>query len=221
MYFLLLLLSGHRQHELILLKREHCFPEKGWIISPPEITKTKRKYKFPIPEELMEWIENKQKGELLFPNMKLTSIYPQFQNILKYTPIKINDGKTLSPHDVRSLMMSLMLTKCGVSRVLADTCLEHKQDEMVERYMNITFAEKKQAFERYWKLVRGEADKIDDVLIDYEKPLHDISDTNTNVQVKTKEDSKLEKLERLSKLLLDDIITKEEFQKLKSEIIGG
>ena len=219
MYFLLLLLSGHRQHELILLKRENCYPEKGWIISPSEITKTKRKYKFPIPDEVINWIENKQKDELLFPNLKLKSIYYQFQNIIKYTPLKLNENKNFSPHDLRSLMMSLMITNCGISSVLADSCLEHKQDEMVERYMNITFEVKKEAFKRYWKLVRGESDKINDILIDHEKPLGEIRE----VQVPTtnKEDSKLERLERLSNLLLDDIITKEEFQKLKSEIING
>ena len=218
MFFLLLLLTGHRQHELISLKKENCFPAKGWIISPADITKTKVKYKFPIPDEVMGWIEEKKNSELLFPNLKLKSIYYQFQNIIKYTPIKLNEGKTFSPHDVRSLMMSLMISKCGVSRILADVCLEHKQEEMIERYMNITYDEKKEAFDRYWKLIRGESDKISDVLIDYEEPLN--KEVEHNSEDKNKEDSKLEKLERLSQLLLNDIITKEEFKKLKSEIIG-
>lgn len=49
----------------------------------------------------------------------------------------------------RSLMLFLMITKCGVSRVVADVCLEHKQIEVVEWYLNITYEEKKEAFSRY------------------------------------------------------------------------
>eukprot|EP01156_Anaeramoeba_ignava_P003950 Anaeramoba_ignava/a225744_34.p1 GENE.a225744_34~~a225744_34.p1 ORF type:complete len:353 (-),score=25.85 a225744_34:134-1192(-) len=134
MFFLLLLLSGHRQQELLMLNRNHCYPEKGYIISPKDITKTKRPYKFPIPDELMDYILQKPKNEQLFPNMKLKSIYFQFRNILKYLPINIYENKSFSPHDLRSLMLSLMITKCGVSRVVADVCLEHKQTEIVERY---------------------------------------------------------------------------------------
>lgn len=68
-------------------------------------------------------------------------------------------------------------------------------------------------------LERGEVDQFSEVLIDYEKPLGESNDVPTSFE--KKEDSKLQRLERLSKLLLDDIITKEEFQKLKSEIIDG
>jgi len=154
-FFLMLLLTGHRQNEVIQLKREHCYLEEKKIIAPKEITKTKIDYHYPIPKECLEWIESKKKGELLFPNMKLKSIYFQFQNILKKTNIKLYENKSFSPHDMRSLLLNIMIQKCKIDSRLADTCLEHKQAQVIEHYLNFTFKDKKKSFKKYWKKIRN------------------------------------------------------------------
>ena len=212
MFFLLLLLSGHRQNEVLQIRREHCYLEEGFIISPKEITKTRIDYKFPIPEELKDWIASKHKGELLFPNMKLHSIYFQFQNILKYTPIRTFENKKISPHDMRSLMLNLMITKCGIDKTIADVCLEHKQPSVIEHYLNISFEDKSSAFYKYWDLIRDK--KLNDTKDVIEQEVKDITLENS-----TKKEDKFDKLLKLTKLLEDDIITKEEFTKLKVELL--
>ena len=78
-FFLMLLMTGHRQNEIIQLKRDNCYLEEKKIISPKSITKSKVDYDFPIPKECIDWIKNKKDNELLFPNMKLKSIYFNFK----------------------------------------------------------------------------------------------------------------------------------------------
>jgi len=153
-FFLMLLLTGHRQNEILLLKRDNCYLEEKKIISPASITKSKVDYDFPIPKECMKWIESKKEGELLFPNMKLKSIYFQFQHILENTEIQLYKDKKLSPHDMRSLLLNIMIKNCKIDSRLADTCLEHKQPEVIEHYLNFSFKDKKKAFKKYWKKIR-------------------------------------------------------------------
>lgn len=158
-YFLLLLLSGHRQNEIIQLTRDDCYLDEGKIISPASITKTKTDYDFPIPKECKEWIKNKNSGELLFPNMNLKSIYFQFQNILDKTEIQLYKDKKFSPHDMRSLLLNIMIQNCKVDSRLADTCLEHKQEKVIEHYLNFSYKDKKKAFKKYWKKIRNKNPK--------------------------------------------------------------
>lgn len=154
-FFLMLLLTGHRQNEILLLTKNDCYLEEGKIISPASITKSKVDYMFPIPKECKEWINNKKDGELLFPNMKLKSIYFQFQNILKTTEIQLYNDKKFSPHDMRSLLLNIMIKDCKIDSRLADTCLEHKQPEVIDHYLNFSFKDKKKAFKKYWKKIRN------------------------------------------------------------------
>ncbi|RXJ87476.1 tyrosine-type recombinase/integrase [Arcobacter sp. CECT 8985] len=154
-FFLMVLLTGHRYGEILQLKRENCYLEENLIISPEEITKTKKEYEFPLPKECREWIATKSKKELLFPNINYDSVYYQFQNILKTTNLKIRENKKFSPHDLRSIMLNVMRKDCKIDTLLADYCLEHKIPSTLKHYIDFDYDDKKKAFKKYWKKIRN------------------------------------------------------------------
>lgn len=153
MFLYMVLLTAHRMGEIRKIQKEDVNMEKNKIISPKNITKTKEEYHFPIPEECREYIDS-IKGGLLFPTLKRGSTYAIFQRLLKLTDIKFNKGKTLSLHDTRRLMLMVMIRNCKIDSMLADSCLSHKQSGVINHYLNFSYKDKVEAYEKYWGLLR-------------------------------------------------------------------
>jgi integrase len=125
-FLYLVLLTSHRFGELLKLDKENCYIEKGMIISPKTITKTKEDYKFPIPKECLDYISSIESG-LLFPSVKRGSLYQIFQRVVILADIEL----------------------------AADTCLNHKQRGTVNHYLSFVYEDIEKAYSKYWELIRS------------------------------------------------------------------
>ncbi|MDF1877780.1 tyrosine-type recombinase/integrase, partial [Sulfurimonas sp. SAG-AH-194-L11] len=144
-YLYLLLLTAHRYGELLKLTREDIYLEKNLIISPAEITKTREDYHYPIPEECLEYFKSVKSGKL-FPNLRYSSVADYWSKLMSLSEIEFFNGKTLTPHDTRSLMLHVMMRNCKIDSRLADFCLEHYQGEVISHYLDFTYEDKREAF---------------------------------------------------------------------------
>ena len=152
-FFMLMLLTTHRYGELIQLTNDNINIKNKFFISNEEITKTNEIYKFPIPCECLEYISKNENGKI-FPNIKYGAVYGIFLRIVKKSKILVYKNKTLSPHDIRRLFLNLMIKK-GFDSRLVDFCLEHKQNDVIEHYLDLSYSSKKEVFEKYWELIRN------------------------------------------------------------------
>ncbi len=153
MYFLLCLLSAHRYGELIKLEKKDIDFENKMIVSPKEITKTKVDYHFPIPKECYEYLKNCDDG-LVFPNLIYKSMSQIFNTILRNSDIKFKLNQKITIHDMRSLMLNIMIKECNIDSRLADYCLEYKERDVIKHYLSFNYFDKKKAFKKYWKKIR-------------------------------------------------------------------
>lgn len=193
MYLYLLIFTAHRKGELIKLRKEDLIIEENKIIAPAPITKIKEEIHFPIPPICLDYFISIEEG-LLFPTFSYKSIFEVFQRLVKLSGIQLYKGKNITPHDLRRLMLNIMVTKCGIDSVLADTCLSHKQTGMIKHYVSFEFNDIQKAYEKYWKAIKEE----------------EIIEDKIEVTDKT------DKLLKLSDLLEKDLISKEEFLEHKS-----
>lgn len=216
-YFLLLLFSGHRQNEIINLRREHIYIEHMKIISPSEINKTKVDYHYPLPDEeyILEWVKNKKKGELLFPNLKLDSIYFQFQNIIENTELTIINNKKISPHDIRSMLLNIMIEHCGIPVTTADGCLEHSQRGSLDHYIQTSYKKKVEAFNKYWDCIRGTETR------ESKKEIQKDIFKETSKEKPKDITYTIEQLEKLIKMKENNYITEKEFNAQKKLLLGS
>ena len=153
-YFLYLtILTAHRYGEILQLTKEDCYMKEGLIKPPEEITKTDSDYRFPIPKECYNYINNIKSG-LLFPNLKRGGIYAMFKKFIEQANIKFYKGKSISLHDTRRFLLTIMIRDCGIDSVLADTCLNHQQKGIIRHYLSFTYEDKKNAYYKYWEVIR-------------------------------------------------------------------
>jgi len=153
-FLYLVLLTSHRFGELLKLDKENCYIEKGMIISPKTITKTKEDYKFPIPKECLDYISSIESG-LLFPSVKRGSLYQIFQRVVVLADIELYKNKRISLHDTRRFMLTIMIRDLGIDSMLADTCLNHKQRGTVNYYLSFVYEDIEKAYNKYWELIRN------------------------------------------------------------------
>lgn len=153
-FLYMVLLTAHRYGEILKLRKEHVFLEENKIIAPKTITKTKEDYHFPIPTECREWIENIEEG-LLFPSINKSSIWHVFHRYIRDCGIHIYEGKKLSVHDTRKLMLTIMVMECEIDSVLADACLNHKQKGTKKHYLNFPYKDIVKSYEKYWNKIKG------------------------------------------------------------------
>jgi integrase len=153
-YLYLLLLSAHRYGELLKLTTEDLYLDKNKIISPSHITKTSEDYHFPIPSECIEYLKTVKSG-LLFPNLRYSSVADYFKKLVNISKIEFYKDKTLTPHDTRSLMFNIMIKDCNIDSMLADYCLDHSQNQIVEHYLDFDYKDKIEPYDKYWELIRS------------------------------------------------------------------
>lgn len=161
MFLYMVLLTAHRYGEILKLKKEYVILGENKIISPSTITKTKEDYHFPIPMECRDYIESIESG-LLFPTINKSAIWHVYQRYIRDCGINIYEGKKLSIHDTRRLMLSIMIMDCGIDSRLADSCLNHKQKGVIKHYLHFQYKDIEGAYQKYWKKIRNEEDDVED-----------------------------------------------------------
>lgn len=152
-FLYLVLLTAHRFGELLKLTKEDCYLNKKMILSPKTITKTKEDYKFPIPEECLEYIGSIESG-LIFPTVKRGSLYQIFQRVVALAGIELYNTKKISMHDTRRFLLTIMIRNLKIDSMLADTCLNHKQRGAVKHYIAFNYDDVQEAYSKYWNLIR-------------------------------------------------------------------
>lgn len=152
-FLMLVVMSAHRHGELRQLTIEDCYLDKKMIVAPKSITKTKEDYRYPIPDEVIPYLKTIKLG-LIFPTLKKGSVYAMFQRLVKLAEIDTFNGKRISPHDMRRLLLSVMIKDLRIDSVLADTCLNHKQRGVINHYLSFTYDDIEEAYSQYWKLIR-------------------------------------------------------------------
>jgi integrase len=180
MFLTMCLLTAHRYGEIIELKKENVILEENKIISPASITKTKEEYHFPIPPACREYIQSIESG-LIFPTVMKGSVYHLFRRLVKETDIKFYNGKALSAHDTRRLMLKVMITDCGIDSMLADSCLNHKQKGAIKHYIHFSYKDRAKAYELYWKKIAGTEEVIEEGKINLEDLSEDLQKTIKNL----------------------------------------
>jgi integrase len=207
-YLYMVVLTAHRIGELLQLTKDDIVIDEKKIISPEEITKTGEEYHFPIPDECLSYIENIKNG-LIFPTLKRGSIYNIFQRLVNIAvdigKINFYEGKTVSPHDMRRIMLHIMIINCGVDSMLADSCLSHKQKGSTKNYVDFTDENIREAYQKYWDILALTGKEYNDK---YNK----VSTTQHNSSVMNNTD----KLVKLLEMLDRGLITEVEFKKQKS-----
>jgi integrase len=150
---MIVLMTAHRHGELRQLKIEDCYLDKKIIIAPKTITKTKEDYRFPIPEEIVPYLKTIKSG-LIFPTLKRGSVDMIFQRLLKLANIDTFNAKRISPHDLRRLLLTIMIRDLRIDSVLADTCLNHKQRGVISHYLSFTYEDVENSYLKYWDYIR-------------------------------------------------------------------
>ncbi len=50
-------------------------------------------------------------------------------------------------------MMNIMIRDCNVDSIIADYCLEHQQDGSKSYYLDPSYEDKVEAFEKFWNKI--------------------------------------------------------------------
>lgn len=154
-FLTLVVMTAHRHGELRELRIEDCYISKKMIIAPKTITKTKEDYRFPLPEEIIPYLETIKSG-LIFPTLKKGSVDMMFQRLLKLAGVETFYGKRISAHDMRRLLLTVMIRDLKIDSVLADSCLNHKQRGVINHYLSFTYEDVKDSYIKYWDYIRQE-----------------------------------------------------------------
>ncbi|MDP2077789.1 MAG: site-specific integrase [Sulfuricurvum sp.] len=164
MFLYMVLLTAHRYGEILQLRKEHCYLDQNKIIAPESITKTKEDYHFPIPIECREWIENIKEG-LLFPSINKSAIWHVFHRYVRDSGIHVYQDKTISIHDTRKLMLSIMVNDCDIDSTIADSCLNHKQKGTMKHYLNKQYKNVVKSYNKYWNIIKEVEDVKEEIIV--------------------------------------------------------
>lgn len=208
MFLYMIVCSAHRIGELLKLKKENVIIEDEKIISPKTITKTKVEYHFPIPPICLNYIKSIKSG-LLFPTLKRGGLYNIYQRLIKLTDLKFYDGKTISAHDMRRIMLNIMVVECGIDGFLADSCLSHQQKGSTRHYVGFEDKHIREAYEKYWDKITLTDKEYDEK---YNKVVQEITPIVSSI-------SNDDKLYMLHEMVKDGLLTKEEFLSKKQALL--
>lgn len=200
MFLYMLLLTAHRYGELNQLEKKHCKIEERKIVAPASITKTKVDYHFPIPDECMEFIKNAPEGRLFNIPRGGTS-GRVFHRLLVKANIETIDEHSISMHDTRRLLLTIMVGDLNIDSRLADFCLEHKTQGTIKHYLQFEYKDKVRAYNKYWNHIRNISSE--EIL---EEPVFD------NQNLDNSSNSNFAKLKELITMFENGYITKEQFE---------
>ncbi len=148
LYFLLM--TSHRYGEIMQLKYKDINLELNLVKANEKITKSKREYVYPYPQECHDFfVKNYKKDELIFTSFSYKSIDQIFKRLVRISNVSVK----LSAHDTRSLLLN-SLGELGIDILKASNCLEHSITGVLKHYADITFYDKVQFFYKYWETIR-------------------------------------------------------------------
>jgi len=152
-YLMMIVMTAHRHGELRQLTIDDCYLNTKMILAPETITKTKEDYKYPIPDEVIPYLKTIKSG-LIFPTIKKGSVDQVFQRLVKLAEIETFRGKRISPHDMRRVLLTVMIKDLKIDSVLADSCLNHKQRGVINHYLSFEYEDIEEAYHQYWEFIR-------------------------------------------------------------------
>ena len=208
MFLYMLLLTAHRYGELNNLEKKHCNLETRKIIAPAKITKTNEDYHFPIPDECYEFIKNAPDGKL-FNVPRGGTASRIFHRLLVKAEIETINNHSISMHDTRRLMLSIMIKDLKIDSRMADYCLEHKPQGTIKHYLNLDYDTKVECYNKYWDFLRSGK-------IPNEKLLNE---NEFKTEIKEKTVDKFEKLEKLVEMYEKKYITQEQFENQRNKLL--
>jgi len=201
MFLYMLILTAHRFGELTQLERKNCLLNENKIIAPKEITKTREEYHYPIPDECIEFVKTAPNGKLWYVPRGGTAIR-LFNRLLNRAKIKTYENHTITMHDTRKIMISIMINDLGIDSRLADYCLDHKPQGTIKHYLEFTYDDKVKAYKKYWNYIKNDTINID------KNNTETIDNSSSKSNTTT---SNIDKLDKLIEMLKNDYITKEQF----------
>ena len=166
-FLYLSIMTGHRYGELLKLKAENINIKKMQIVAPSEITKTDS-YVYPFPSECNEYIKSVKNG-LLFPNIKHGSVYTMFKKVVRYSNIELVHGQNISMHDLRRVLMNVMID-LQIEGMVADSCLGHAPQGVLKHYLQVTDTQINNAYSKYWEYIRLESENTSMPELIYKHP---------------------------------------------------
>jgi integrase len=207
MFLYMILLTAHRYGELNQLEKKHCDIKNKKIITPKEITKTREEYHFPIPDECLDFIKNAPDGKL-FNIPRGGTAGRVFHRLLMKAGIETINNHSISMHDTRRLMLSIMIKNLDIDSRLADYCLEHKQQGTIKHYLNLDYEAKVKCYQKYWNFIRtGEtevkAEVEENQKIENDKPMDNF-----------------ERLVKFTEMYEKKLITKEQFETQRDKLLN-
>lgn len=152
-FYFFILMTGKRTGEVLKLKKENFYLDEKVCISTKTITKTAKSFKFPVPDEVIPYIESVE-GGLIFPSISKGTVGKTWEVLLRISKIRVVEGKRITPHDCRRFLLNLMIDELGVKESVADACLDHSQMGVVRHYRSISYKEIEEAFFKYWEFMR-------------------------------------------------------------------
>lgn len=152
-FYMFILLTAKRVGEVRQIKREHCFLDEKICVTPTGITKTKKSFKFPIPDEVIPYIQTIESG-YIFPTISKSTVGFTWANILKLAKISLINDNTVTPHDTRRFFMDVMIDILGEKESVADACLDHEQYSVKRHYHEVKYPAKESAYRKYWEFLR-------------------------------------------------------------------
>jgi integrase len=148
------LLTAQRVGQIRSLEIAHFDLERKICVAPAKITKTGEPYRFPIPDEVIPYLKTIKTGKV-FPTIHSSTVDYIYRKLVKVAGIHLVDGKNITAHDTRRLVLYIMTIKLGINSFLADSCLNHKQKSaVVDHYWNHSDEDVIEAFQKYWEYVR-------------------------------------------------------------------
>lgn len=198
-FLYMLLLTAHRYNEINHLEKKHCDIVNKKIIAPASITKTKEDYHFPIPDECIEYIKNAPEGRL-FNVPRGGTASRIFHRLLIKANITTIENHSISMHDTRRLMLSIMIGELNIDSRLADLCLDHKPQGTIKHYLQFTYEDKVKAYTKYWDYVRS----IDNSDNEKKTIINNVSTSNNG--------SNFDKLKELIDMHNKGYLTQEQFE---------
>lgn len=148
------LLTAQRVGQIRNLEIAHFDLERKICVAPATITKTGEPYRFPIPDEVIPYLKTITGGKV-FPTIHDSTVDYIYRKLVKIAGIHLVDGKNITAHDTRRLVLYIMTMKLGINPFLADSCLNHKQKSAIaDHYWNHSDDDVVEAFQRYWEYVR-------------------------------------------------------------------
>lgn len=152
-FYMFILMTGKRTGEVLKLKRENCYLDEKVCISTKTITKTEKSFKFPLPDEVIPFIESVKSG-LLFPTIGKTTVGKTWEVLLRIARIRLVADKRITPHDTRRFILNIMIDELNVKESVADACIDHAQIGVIRHYRSIKYKEIEEAFFKYWEFLR-------------------------------------------------------------------